>query len=115
MKSTHLRALRTWTIIILIAYGLLGVFAHEFVVHTNPGYLIIESVGDTESQIQSQDLQSAKINLRVALRDLDTLRHSKYELQIMFLLAILGIVGFSCWSLYRIGRIKREDSHDHAA
>ena len=99
----------------MIAYGLLGVFVHEFVVHTNPGYLIIESVGDTESQIQNQDLQSAKINLRVALRDLDTLRHSKYELQVIVLVALIVIAGFNSWSLYMIGRIKKEDSHDHAA
>ena len=115
MKSKRIRILQTWTVIVAVAYTLLAVFVHEFVKHTNPGYLIIESVGDTESEIQRQDLPNAKINLRVALSKLDTLRHSKYELQLIFLLAIISMVGFSGWSFYMIRRIKSEDLHDHAA
>ena len=65
--------------------------------------------------IQKQDLQSFRINLKVALTKLDTLRHSKYELQLIFWVAIISIVGFNGWSLYMIGRIKKEDLHDHTA
>jgi hypothetical protein len=110
MKSTPLHTLRNWTIITFAVYALLGVFAHEFVTHTDPPYLIIESVGNTESEIQKQDLPSAKINLRVALRDLDMLRHSKHELQLMFWAALSGIAVFSGWSLYMIGQIKRRST-----
>jgi hypothetical protein len=117
MKSKRIRTLQTWTIIVTLVYTLLAVFVHEFVIYTDPGYLIIESEADRESMIQNQNLQSLGINLKVALTKLDTLRHSKYELQLIFLLAIISIVGFNGWSLYMIRRIKSEseDLHDHAA
>ena len=114
MKLKRIRILQTWTVIVALVYTFLAVFVHEFVKYTDPGYLLIES-GDTESQIQNQDLQSAKINLRVALSKLDALRHSKCELQLIFLLAIISMVGFSGWSWYMIRRVKSEDLHDHAA
>ena len=115
MKSKRIRKLQAWTIIVSLVYTLLAVFVHEFVNYTDPGYLMIESEANTDSMIQRQDLQSSRINLKVALGKLDTLRHSKYELQLIFLLAIISIVGFNGWSLYMIRRIKREDLHDHAA
>jgi hypothetical protein len=115
MKFKRIHTLKTWTIIVSVIFTLLAVFVHEFVNHTDPGYLLIESEADTDSMIQKQDLQSFRINLKVALTKLDTLRHSKYELQLIFLLAIISIVGFNGWSLYMIGRIKKEDLHDDAA
>ena len=114
MKSIRIRKLQTWTIIVLIAYTLLALFVYKFVA-PNPARLRLEASMDRESQIQRQDVQPLRSNLSLALVRLDALRHDKDEFQIIFFAATAGIVGFGIWSLYMMGRIKKEDLIDHAA
>ena len=114
MKTTRLRKLQTWTIIVLFVYTLLALFVYK-IVTPNPAKLILEASMGRESQIQTEDVQGLRSNLGSALVKLDALRHDKDEFQIVFFAATAGIVGFGIWSLYMIGRIRREDLIDHAA
>ena len=98
----------------LIVYTLLAVFVYKCVA-PNPARLKLEASMDIESQIQRQDVQTLRSNLSLALVRLDALRHDKDEFQIIFFAATAGIVGFGIWSLYMMGRIKREDLIDHVA
>ena len=97
----------------LFAYTLLAFFAYELVAQ-NSARLMLEASVDRGSSIQRQDVQGLRSNLSLALVRLDELRHDKHEFQIIFFGTTAGIVGFGVWSLYMIGRIKREDSIDHA-
>lgn len=98
----------------LIVYTLLALFVYK-IVTPNPAKLILEASMGRESQIQTEDVQGLRSNLGLALVRLDELRHDKHEFQIIFYAATAGIVGFGIWSLYMMGRIKREDLIDHAA
>ena len=114
MKSTRIRRLQIWTIIVMIAYIILALLVYRVVV-PNPAKLMLEASMDRESNIQRDDVQTLRSNLGLALVRLDALRHDKDEFQICFFSATAGIVGFTFWSLYMIRRIRREDLIDHAA
>ena len=115
MKTARLRSLQIWTIIVLILCCLLVPFSVYTVIMHTPSKLMLEASRDRQLQIQRDDVQNLRSDMRLALDDLDTFRRGEIHLLLFFVAAGAGIVGFQIWSLYVIRRIKKEDVSDHAA
>jgi len=108
MKTKRLVRLQTWTIIVLVAYALLA----GYLFFTIPaGQPIWSSIGYANSEIKTADLPRLQSDLHSAVSSLATFRHDKNELLIICFVAMVGVVGFFAWSLFVIGRVKREIDH----
>ena len=106
MKSKRLFRLQTWTIIALVVYLLMAIYMFFAIPTRRPMWSI---PGLAEKESQRADLQQLQRDLRQAVGDLSSSLHYKDELLNAFFVATVGIVGFLGWSVFMIGRIKRED------
>jgi hypothetical protein len=112
MKTTRLVRLQTWTIIVLAVYASLAVYMFYAIPTGQPMW---SSIGHADSEIKSADLQRLQSDLHSAVSSLATFRHDKNELLLICFVATVGIVGFLSWSLFVIGRVKKECLINHAA
>jgi hypothetical protein len=93
--------------IVAVIYALLALVIYQFVFPT-PAKQTWEH-RYSGSVMQTADSQVLQSHLNSAVISLETLRHDKHELQLIILVAALGIVGFHGWSLFMINRLKKED------
>ena len=110
MKSQRLRKLQIGTAIAIVLYLMLVTYmflAMPFSPKWNNAVV--------ERRIQSAaSMQELQTDLRSAVSSLSTYRHSSLQLQLLCLVASIGTVGFLGWSLFMMGRVKREDLSDRA-
>lgn len=105
MKTKRLVGLQRWTAIVLVVYTFLA----GYLFFTIPaGQPMWSSIGYANSEIKTADLSRLQSDLHSAVSSLATFRHDKNELLIICFAATVGVVGFLGWSLFAIGRVKRE-------
>jgi len=110
MKSKRLFRLQVGVIIALVLYIVLAVYMFFAIPAGQPKW---SSIGLANSEIQSADLQRLRTDLHSAVSSLATFRHDKNELLLVSFAATISTICFLGWSLFIIGRVKREDSiHD---
>jgi hypothetical protein len=112
MKSNRLSRLQAATAGALVLYALFFIYMFVYIPATNPMW----NKGVAERRIQSATtLPELQTDLRSAVGNLSTFLHIKNELLLAFMIATAGMMVFLGWSLYMLGRLKREDSNDPAA
>jgi hypothetical protein len=104
MKSKRLFKLQAGVMLALAACTLMA----GYMFHAMPNGPIGSSIGLANTEIQSADLERLRGDLHLTVVSFSDFRHHANNLLLVCFAAIIGMIGFLGWSLFMIGRVRRE-------
>lgn len=113
MRSERLRTLKGGTVVVLVLCVLL--LLYMLIAIPNAATLWADKQWADEQIRAAPTLEQLQRVAHFAASSISIAQQTSTMLLFIFLFATVGMIGFLGWSLFMIGRIKREDSSDHAA